>query len=165
MSAKWFIADAMIHTKPAYPGLRLHNARSPVQSERKFNEVPALTTIPRLEEIQALEEILHRPETRRSREAVEALLAEGFVEFGASGSVYDRATIIDLLAQESGTDEGILQSSNYVLKTISNDAVLLTYVTERSYQDGSKRRVLRSSVWKHDGLHWQMLFHQGTIRS
>jgi hypothetical protein len=50
------------------------------------------------------------------------------------------------------------------VKPISNDAVLLTYETERSYPNGSKRRVLRSSVWKHDGLKWQMFFHQGTIR-
>ncbi|TAV74753.1 DUF4440 domain-containing protein [Rhizobium leguminosarum] len=124
-----------------------------------------MTSLPNLAEIQSLEEALHRPETRRSREAVEALLAEGFVEFGASGNVYDRATIIDLLAQESGGDDGDLRTSNYALIPISNDAVLLTYETERSYRNGSKRRVLRSSVWKHDGLKWQMFFHQGTIRT
>ncbi|MGG7581825.1 DUF4440 domain-containing protein [Rhizobium sp. Nf11,1] len=124
-----------------------------------------MTSVPSLEEIQSLEEALHRPEIRRSREAVETLLADGFVEFGASGSVYDRTAIIDLLAQESGTDEGDLRTANYALKPISNDAVLLTYETERSYLDGSKRCVLRSSVWKYDGLKWQMFFHQGTVRS
>lgn len=123
-----------------------------------------MTSVPSLEEIQSLEEALHRLEIRRSREAVETLLAEGFVEFGASGRVYDRTTIIDLLAQESDADEGDLRTANYALETISNDAMLLTYETERSYQDGSKRRVLRSSVWKHDGLKWQMFFHQGTVR-
>jgi hypothetical protein len=112
-------------------------------------EVPALTSVPSLEEIQSLEEALHRQEIRGCREAVEILLAEGFVEFGASGSVYDRTTIIDLLVQEDGIDEGDLRSANYVLKPISNDAVLLTYETERSYPNGSKRRVLRSSVWNH----------------
>ncbi|TBB57034.1 DUF4440 domain-containing protein [Rhizobium ruizarguesonis] len=123
-----------------------------------------MTSLPNLAEIQSLEEALHLPEIRRSREA-EALLADGFVEFGASGSVYDRATIIDLLAEESGGDYGDLRTSNYTLMPISNDAVLLTYETERSYRDGSKRRVLRSSVWKHDGGRWQMFFHQGTVRA
>lgn len=118
-----------------------------------------------LEEIRSLEEALHRPEIRRSREAVEDLLAEGFMEFGVSGRVYERATIIGLLAEQSDDNDGELQASNYTLKPISNDAVLLTYETERSYQDGSKRRVLRSSIWKHNGLKWQMLFHQGTIRA
>lgn len=118
-----------------------------------------------LEEIRSLEEALYRPEIRRSREAVEDLLAEGFMEFGASGRVYERATIIDQLAEQSDDNDGELLASNYALKPISNDAVLLTYETERSYQDGSKRRVLRSSIWKHNGLKWQMLFHQGTIRA
>ena len=124
-----------------------------------------MARIPELGEIQALEEALHRAETRRCRDAVEALLAEGFVEFGASGSVYDRATMIGLLAEESGSDEGDFQASNYRLVPVSQDAVLLTYVTDRSHPDGSKRRVLRSSIWKHDGQKWQMLFHQGTIRA
>ncbi|MBY3029463.1 DUF4440 domain-containing protein [Rhizobium leguminosarum] len=144
---------------------RLHKVRSQVHSNGIPKEVAALTSVPSLEEIQSLEEALHRPEIRRSREVVETLLADGFVEFGASGRVYDRTAIIDLLAQESGTDEGNLRTANYALKPISNDAVLLTYDTERSYLDGSKRCVLRSSVWKHDGLKWQMFFHQGTVRS
>ncbi|ATN33345.1 DUF4440 domain-containing protein [Rhizobium sp. ACO-34A] len=124
-----------------------------------------MTNLPDLGEIRSLEETLHRPEIRRSREAVEDLLAEGFMEFGASGRVYERATIIDLLAEESDDDDGGLRASNYALKPISNDAVLLTYETERSYRDGSKRSALRSSIWKHNGLRWQMLFHQGTVRA
>nr|WP_245307315.1 DUF4440 domain-containing protein [Rhizobium altiplani] len=113
-----------------------------------------MTSVPSIEEIQSLEEALHRPEIRRSRKAVETLLAEGIVEFGASGGVCDRTTIVDVLAQESA-DEGDLRTANYALRPISNDAVLLTYQTERLYQDGSKRCVLRSSVWEHDGLKWQ----------
>ena len=127
-------------------------------------EVRTVTEVPNLHQIRALEEALHKPEIRRSREAVEPLLAAGFVEFGASGKVYDRPTVIALLAQESGGDDGDLRTSNYALTPISSDAVLLTYETERSCGDGSMRRVLRSSVWKHDGIHWQMLFHQGTIK-
>jgi hypothetical protein len=126
--------------------------------------LPALISLPELAEIQSLEEALHRPEIRRCREAVEALLAEGFVEFGGSGRMYDRAEIIDLLTQD---DDGSsdLKATNYAMVSISHDAVLLTYETERSYHNGSKRRrVLRSSIWKHNGVKWQMLFHQGTIR-
>lgn len=111
-----------------------------------------MTSVPSLEEIQSLEEAIHRPEVRRSREAIERLLADGFVEIGASGTVYGRRNIIDLLLQKSDVENGHLRSSNYALMPISNDAVLLTYETERLYQDGSERRVLRSSLWKHDGL-------------
>ncbi len=56
--------------------------------------------LPDLDEIRALEEALHRAEVRRSRTTLEALLADGFVEFGASGSVYHRTEIIGLLLEE-----------------------------------------------------------------
>lgn len=118
---------------------------------------------PQLDDIRALEESLHRTEARRSRAALENLLAEGFVEFGASGAVYHRAEIIDLLLQEDDEDDGELRADNYRLTAISPDAVLLTYRTHRIEADGSQRHALRSSIWKWDGTKWQMLFHQGTV--
>ena len=51
---------------------------------------------------------------------------------------------------------------DYALTPISTDSALLTYRTWRRQADGSERHVLRSSIWKHDGRRWQMLFHQGT---
>lgn len=85
------------------------------------------STLPELADIRSLEEALHRPEVRRSRDALEALLAVGYVEFGASGAVYNRATIIDLLIQEDGSGNDDLRTTNYALTTISDDVVLLTY--------------------------------------
>ncbi|MGO4624703.1 DUF4440 domain-containing protein [Ensifer sp. 2YAB10] len=119
--------------------------------------------LPHLTEIRMHEEALHRPEIRRSRAAVEALLAEGFVEFGASGTVYHRAEIIELLLQEDEADGGKLLTDDYRLTAIAPDAVLLTYRTHRVESDGSERHVLRSSIWKRTGAKWQMLFHQGTV--
>lgn len=125
-----------------------------------------MTGMPGLAEIQALEEALHRPEIRRSRAAVEDLLSEGFVEFGSSGAVWNREEIIDLLVNEdSPADESDLETSDYTLLVISEDAVLLTYRTRRSNPDGSARKVLRSSIWKRVGLQWKMLFHQGTVEN
>ena len=43
-----------------------------------------------LEQLKALEQALHRPSVRGSTEAVAALLADDFVEFGRSGGVYDK---------------------------------------------------------------------------
>lgn len=95
------------------------------------------TPLPHLTEIRMHEEALHRPEIRRSRAAVEALLAEGFVEFGASGTVYHRAEIIELLLQEDEADGGKLLTDDYRLTAIAPDAVLLTYRTHRVEGDGS----------------------------
>lgn len=117
----------------------------------------------RIEDIRALEEALHRPEIRRSRRALEHLLADDFGEFGASGRVYRRDVMIELLLQkDDGTNDGELHSGDYALTPISADAAMLTYRTWRVRPDGSERHVLRSSIWKHDGQRWQMLFHQGT---
>ncbi|OCO98883.1 MULTISPECIES: DUF4440 domain-containing protein [unclassified Ensifer] len=120
-------------------------------------------TLPDLADIRALEEALHRPEVRGSRAALEDLLAEGFVEFGASDTVYHRAEIIDLLVQEDDADDAELRTGDYRLTPISSDAVSLTYRTHRIETDGSERHALRSSIWKWSGTRWQMLFHQGTI--
>jgi hypothetical protein len=115
-------------------------------------------------EIQFLEEALHRPSVRHSRIAIEALLAEDFVEFGASGRVYRRAEVINLLSQGEDETDSILRTSNYALAPISQNAVLLTYQSHLTYRDGSERSALRSSIWKHDGKKWQILFHQGTMQ-
>ncbi len=116
-----------------------------------------------LADIRALEEALHRADVRGSRADVEALLAEGFVEFGSSGSVYHREAIIGLLAAEADAPaEGRLRAFDYALTVISADAVLLTYRTERLADGKPPRHVLRSSIWKRTGAGWKMLFHQGT---
>lgn len=130
--------------------------RPPVQDAM---ELPDL-----LEEIRSVEEALHRPAVRRSREALERLLAEGFVEFGSSGAVYQRAPLIDRLQEEESEEESrdALKACDYALTPISADAVLLTYRTHHKESDGSERHVLRSSIWKRTDGRWQMLFHQGT---
>ena len=121
---------------------------------------------PLLAEIRSLEEALHRPEVRRSRQAIEELLAPAFVEIGASGTLYHREDIVSLLMEEQdGPDACDLHTDGYVLASISSDAVLLTYRSSRRKSDGTERRTLRSSIWKHTGSGWQMLFHQGTIAS
>jgi len=130
----------------------------PINRTRSLRERPDLSVI------QPLEESLHRPDIRRDRQALEQLLAEGFVEFGASGTRFDRTTIIKLLLNEAD-DGGELRAFDYDLTPISDDAALLTYATERTAQGGSKRQVLRSSLWVRDGDSWRMLFHQGTVRS
>ena len=122
------------------------------------------TLVELLAEIRALEEALHRKEVRRSRAAVEALLAGEFVEFGSSGRIYRRHELIDSLVQEDNSNAADeLRSFDYSLQGISADAVLLTYRTSRSVGDGAERQVLRSSIWKRSETGWKMLFHQGTV--
>jgi hypothetical protein len=119
----------------------------------------------RLAEIRSLEEALHRPSVRRSRDALEQLLAKGFVEFGSSGAVYHRDELIVRLVQEDNDNDEVqteLGACDYALTSISTDAALLTYRTHHKESDG-EQLVLRSSIWKYAEGRWQMLFHQGTL--
>lgn len=113
----------------------------------------------------SLESDLHRPDVRSSRRRVAELLADGFIEFGSSGRVYDKATIIAALACEASSGSAAPpQVSEFVVRAISEDAFLITYKSSRSAAAMEKaRQTLRSSIWKMIEGRWQMVFHQGTI--
>jgi hypothetical protein len=118
------------------------------------------------EDIRLLEEKLHRPEIRRSPKAVAELLAEGFVEFGSSGTIYDdRDELIAQLAEEKAEKPSSpVIACDYAFRSISPDAVLVTYRAIRAAkEDSPPRHVLRSSIWQRIDGRWQMIFHQGTL--
>ena len=109
------------------------------------------------EDLLALEEALLRPPVRHSAAGLERLLADDFREFGASGTVYDRASMIELLMQESRAPFTPVEVSEFAVRKLGDDAALVTYRTKR----GDIVR-LRSSVWRRDAGSWRMMFHQGT---
>ncbi len=102
----------------------------------------------------ALERRLHDPATRANPEAVANLLSAGFFEFGASGRVWSRETILHALATE---DPAEITSRDYACQPLSPGVALLTYISETT-----QRRALRSSLWRLEGEQWRMVFHQGT---
>lgn len=113
----------------------------------------------------SLEQNPHRPDIGRSRDVVGQWLADDFIEFGSSGSVYDKPTILDALAMEPASGlEAAIESDDFAIRILSDDAVLLTYRTiSRSSELGVERHALRSSIWQQIDGRWQMSFHQGTI--
>jgi hypothetical protein len=108
------------------------------------------------DELKALELSLMDPAMRGNPDAVGALLAPEFVEFGASGRVFDRAAIVAALAAE-GTRVA-RKLSRFTLRELGPDAALVTCRVKRA--DGIE--TLRSSVWQRRDGCWQMVFHQGT---
>ena len=97
------------------------------------------------------------PEVRRQPDRVRALLHPEFVEFGASGHVWDADSIIEVLASEQAPDE--ITATDFQALPIGPDAILLTFKT-----DSAKRVCLRSSVWiRNEGDEWLLRFHQGTV--
>ena len=113
----------------------------------------------------SLEQSLHKPEFRSTRHDVSALLAEDFIEFGASGGVYDKKITVDALAEEDPSDSSPTpEVSDFRARHITSDTVLVTYRSSRPASATSPgRQTLRSSIWTRIDDRWQMLFHQGTV--
>jgi len=112
--------------------------------------------------IRALEERLLQPDVRKSRNDLEGLLADEFVEFASDGCAYDKKQVISALQHEIPFRRSI---SDFRTTTLSNDIVLATYqVAREDNESGEVVRSLRSSVWRRSGDHWHLVFHQGTIR-
>ena len=114
-----------------------------------------------VEELKRLEEMLLRPEVRRSREKMSALLADDFIEYGRSGRIYDKAAILDT-ADKPFT--GQLTLHGFSAKALAPSVALVTYATVLRRTDGNESHSLRSSIWSRTGSDWRVVFHQGTAR-
>jgi hypothetical protein len=111
-------------------------------------------------ELKRLEEALWRPETRLSPEWMDAVLAEDFVEFGASGRVYDRAAT---LVPDTGSLDVELPLPEFSARLLAPSIALVTYVSVQKLPSGADRRARRSSVWTLTDAGWKLAFHQGTL--
>jgi hypothetical protein len=100
--------------------------------------------------IYQLEHSLLEPSVRRSPSELDRLIADDFVEVGASGIVYNKKDIIDFLPLE---DIISFEVTDFDVKELTAEICLATYKCNKS---------LRSSIWKFNGKNWQMIFHQGT---
>lgn len=107
-----------------------------------------------------LEEMLMMPVIRRSPEEVSKLLADEFIEFGASGKVWTKEQIIEELQNEPEIKFTI---SDFDVRELAPDIMLARYRVKSQLVDDNKvGHSLRSSIWKQIDGHWQMVFHQGT---
>ena len=101
------------------------------------------------------------PQVRRSDKRLGELLAHEFVEFGASGRIYDKRSIIDSLVQTESTESFTVD--NFRMVTSSDEMAFVTYsCTARSATGDIVRKSNRSSLWKLADGRWQIYFHQGT---
>jgi hypothetical protein len=97
---------------------------------------------------------------RRQPALILALLAEDFVEFGASGRRWNRQQIVDLLAVEEFSPPSM---ENFACRLIADGVALATYKAVRTDPlTGSRSVSLRSSIWTKESAGWLLRFHQGT---
>ncbi|MFZ0456502.1 MAG: DUF4440 domain-containing protein [Ignavibacteriaceae bacterium] len=109
-------------------------------------------------EIKNLEELLLKPDIRKSVSDLSKILAEDFIEFGSSGMIFTKKEIIKSLQEESNPQ---LSLTNFKLKDLGRDYFLATYKSLRE-EDGEKFYSLRSSIWLKKNERYVMIFHQGT---
>jgi glyoxylase I family protein len=112
-----------------------------------------------LAEIRRLEELLLRPEVRRSPKALSELISDDFVEIGSSGRPSTKREVIDALRGELIKRQSLADFRGTML---SPSSALVNYrtVTEGGPQASTKES-LRSSIWERRGGRWQIVFHEG----
>jgi len=111
-------------------------------------------------DLQRLETLLLNPASNSKPETLWPLFANEFIEIGSSGRRYDRQQTLASLTS-SNTSRGEL--SEFAATMLADDVALVTYRAVR-YLDPPQYS-LRSSIWRRRGLHWQIVFHQGTPSS
>lgn len=103
-----------------------------------------------LQEVLGLELVLLNPVVRALPEQVLELLHADFVEYGASGQVWDRASIVEALA----ADPSVVGFPEDMQAVSLGDGVV-----QLRYRLGSS---LRTSIWLWDSVSWRLWFHQAT---
>ena len=88
---------------------------------------------------------------------LESRLSKEFYEYGKSGSVHDRAIVINSLNNlPSDRQIEILQ---FELTQLSECVLLVNYI---SHHKDDNSYVLRTSIWINEDETWKLFFHQGT---
>src|SRR5690348_5525501 len=85
-----------------------------------------------------------------------ALLADDFVEFGASGKVWTKQEILAAMENGRAIERTFV---NFTVREVGPSTCFVTY----QLIDADGRSSLRSSLWRRVDEDWQMLFHQGTL--
>ncbi len=110
--------------------------------------------------LRELEELMTKPEIRRSPEELAQLLADDFREFGSSGRVFDKQQIIDALKNQPPVQ---LWLDEFQVQGLAPDVALVTYRGNCRFPGSDKlSHSLRSSIWRNQKGRWEVVFHQGT---
>ena len=109
-----------------------------------------------------LETSLLKPEIRSSSIALDRLLADDFREFGSSGEIYDKKSILERLPQDSEIAPVEFSVSDFGVQKLADGLALATFKLDKLLSDKSHVISLRASLWRKSGEGWQMVFHQGT---
>jgi aminoglycoside 6'-N-acetyltransferase len=107
------------------------------------------------------EPIFHHPDQfGRTQQDILDMTCEGFWEVGASGNVYSREDVIDVLLKRYNDPhyQDIWETKDFDLIEIAPNNYLITYVLIQG-----ERITRRSTIWRKIQDKWKILYHQGTV--
>ncbi|POA97509.1 DUF4440 domain-containing protein [Chromobacterium sinusclupearum] len=99
-------------------------------------------------------------DTRRDVAALDRLIADDFLEFGASGAAFGKDHLLKILPKD---DCSAIQAQDFQARQLGEDVVQITFKSVRDPASSAPRYTLRSSIWRCRDGRWQMVFHQGTV--
>ncbi|MFI2372638.1 DUF4440 domain-containing protein [Streptomyces sp. NPDC018833] len=97
------------------------------------------------------------PTVRSTPALLARLLHPDYVEFGTSGRLWNRASILAELPSHDASAPRPITTSRMQGVQLAPDVVHLTFDTE-----SGGHRAHRSSIWRLTGGEWLLYFHQGT---
>ncbi|MQF65086.1 DUF4440 domain-containing protein [SAR202 cluster bacterium AC-409-J13_OGT_754m] len=110
--------------------------------------------------IRELEIQILTPEIRASRIVMSKMLSDDFMEFGGSGQIYNKAEIIEALAQNPNVSSSL---KDFSLINLGDNIALATFkVVKQEDHHANLIYSLRSSIWRLENEIWKLVFHQST---
>jgi len=113
-----------------------------------------------LDSFRSLEESLLAPGIRASRQLLDELITDDFVEFGVSGRVFDKLDVLEAADRLPDIETPL---ADFAVEALSDSVVLVTYRSVTRLDGGGSSTALRSSIWVRTGDRWRLRFHQGTL--
>ncbi len=112
-----------------------------------------------LNELKKREPIFHHPEFGTTRKDFENMTEETFREVGASGRIYNREYVLNVLEERYANPHvDKWETKDFKCQELANNIYLLTYTL---LQD--ERVTRRTTIWRRHGSDWKIVYHQGTI--
>jgi len=109
-----------------------------------------------------LESDLLKSRIRKSAQAINEILADGFIEFCSNGNEY-HFEYGDVFQAQDDHNELFWQIVDFDIKEISDGCILAMYkLIKHDEPNENTKYSLRSTIWKSIDGKWRMLFHQGT---
>ena len=108
-----------------------------------------------------LEQLLVQPATRLSTELLNRYIADDFYEIAAIGRCFGKVDVLQRLPTETPP---VITQQDFACRVLADGLAQLTYrATIQRVEDNSPSYSMRSSLYRFNGEHWQMIFHQGTV--